>query len=86
LPNEKELTVARFTSQKLVGYTKDDKGNVTAKIYEGVAVLADNSERTVYGILDEGAQAINWEYSEGQEKPTIDIDRYGITIKKEKEE
>jgi len=85
LPTESELTVSWFASQKLVGYTKDDKGNVTAKVYEGVAVFADKSERTIYGVLNEGAQAINWEYSEGQEKPTIDIDRYGITIKKEKE-
>jgi len=85
LPAEKELTVTRFASQKLVGYTTDDKGNVTAKIFEGVAVFADNSKRTIYGKLKEGAQAINWEYSEGQEKPTIDIDKYGIAIKKERE-
>ena len=82
LPNilspDTNLTITRFESQQLLGYTIDASGAVTAKIFVGAAVFSDGSERKIFGIQNEGAPSITWDHSEGQEQPHIDRDCFGF--------
>ena len=79
---EEKLPITRFASQQLLGYQIDATGKMIAQVFEGVAVLLDGSQRTIYGIHHEGSPSIDWDFAGTKEKPSIDLDRFGIKIKK----
>ena len=53
-----------------------------AQVFEGIAILTDGSQRTIYGIHYEGSPLIDWDLTGTKEQPPIDLDRFGIKIKK----
>jgi len=79
---KKDVRLTRFDYQELIGYQTDGSGKITAKVFEGKGVFTDGSSRILYGIYEEGADSIKWNYSPNQIKPHIDTDEMGIKIKK----
>ena len=79
---DSELFITKFESQTLLGFQTDTNGNVLAKVFEGVAVLSDQSTRIIYGIFREGSLAISWDYSGTEAKPVFDRNPLGMKIEK----
>lgn len=84
LPTSDGKIVTRFEYQILLGYQIDSLGKWSTKVYEGKVVFLDGSTRIVYGILKEGDDWVDWNYSPNQSKPSIDVDNIGLRVKKEK--
>jgi len=82
LSPDTEIPMTRFDSQKLLGYRTDENGFVTARVFEGVAVFSDGSERIIYGIYYEDTTSIIWNFAKKQEKPSVDRDSFGVKAKK----
>ncbi len=79
---DSEIPVTRFDSQKLLGYRIDENGFVTARVFEGVAVFSDGSERTIYGIYYEDTTSIIWNFAKEQEEPSVDRTSFGLKVEK----
>jgi len=82
LSPDTEIPMTRFDSQKLLGYRTDENGFVTARVFEGVAVFSDGTERTIYGIYYEDTTSIIWNFTKDQEQPSVDRTSFGLKVEK----